>query len=72
MSRILSLNTAQLDRSLQRKLGVDVPLFNPSIPLQRGGQNGIIMLERAPMTKIGLMPNADTHGHDAVEETHKH
>lgn len=72
MSRILSINTTQLDRSLQRKLGIDVPLFNPSNQLQRGEQNGIIMLERAPMTKTGLMPNADTHGHDAAGETHKH
>lgn len=71
MSTILSLNTTQLDRSLERKLNVDVPLFNPGKPLLRN-QKDIIMLERAPMTKIGLMPNADTHGHDAIEENHKH
>jgi hypothetical protein len=71
MSRILSINTNKLDRSLQRKLGEDIPAFNPSISFERG-QNNIIMLERAPMTKTGLVPSADTHGHDAADETHKH
>jgi hypothetical protein len=70
MSRILSLNTASLDQSLRQKLGIDIPLFNPSTQLLRE-QNNLIRIESAPMSKRRLLPETDTHSHDTDNEDHK-
>jgi len=47
MARVLSMNTKQLDKAVERKLDADVPAFNPPSQL-RVEQNSLPILDRKP------------------------
>jgi alkaline phosphatase len=90
MSKVLSTNTTALDAAVERKLRADVePVFNPreyfgsandsnrSLSGAAGNENGIIMLQRAPMTRPDLMTEEDydtcgSENEHGSEDKHNH
>jgi alkaline phosphatase len=58
MAKALTLNTTALDNSLQQKISVDVPYFNPATQL-RTEPNGIQMLPNSPLFTPHLLTGDD-------------
>ncbi|MEP6924648.1 MAG: alkaline phosphatase [Pyrinomonadaceae bacterium] len=72
MAKTLSLNTTALDQALNLKAANDVPIFNPDqqqrAAASKPNKDGIIMLQRAPLIPLRVIPpDEDRFGHDEEE-----
>ncbi len=71
MAKVLTINTAPLDKALMTKSDLDIPYFSPAFQLRlETGKGKMQMLKNAPLVSPRILKEGETYGGDDEDNDH--